>query len=138
MTKKTILAEAIVNEQCAIVAALLTDGFIDIYTGTQPHQPEDPITSQTLLISSRLSGFSEPRNGTIFALPIDVAVAIATGDASWARCFAADHKTAIMDVSIGTKDANMTVTATRIDRGRVMEILEWEHCVPRSTPGTPN
>src|SRR3954454_17510936 len=97
--KNTILAEDIVNEQCAIVANLLTDGFVDIFTGTQPDQPEDPITSQTLLISTRLSGFSEPKNGTIFALPIDVAVAIATGDAAWARCFVADHKTAIMDVS---------------------------------------
>jgi hypothetical protein len=133
--KRTVIAEQIVNEQVAIVAALLTDGFVDIYTGTQPEQPEDAITSQTLLVSTRLSGFSEPKNGTIFSLPIDVGVAIATGDAAWARCFAADHKTPVMDVSVGTRDANMTVTSTRIDRGRVLEILEWEHCVPRTTPG---
>jgi hypothetical protein len=133
--KQTILAEDVVNEQVAIIARLLDDGFIDVYTGTQPDQPEDPVTTQTLLVSNRLSGFSSPKNGIIFALPITDAIAIATGDAAWARCFAADHRTAVIDISVGAKDANVTVTSTRIERGSVVEILEWEHCVPRTTPG---
>jgi hypothetical protein len=134
--RQTILAEAVVNQQCDIIAALLTNGFLDIFSGKQPDEPEDGITDQTtLLVSCRFSTFTEPKDGSIFALPVTDGVAIESGEATWARCFCADHKTAVMDVSVGVKNANVTLTTTKIERGKTMQVLEYEHCVPKITPG---
>jgi hypothetical protein len=131
----TRMSDRIVNAQAKIVADLLHNGFLDFFDGTQPDNPETPIDNQVLLGSVRFTGFTEPKSGIVHALPIDAAFAIETGIASWARCTRADHRTPVMDVSVGERDANCIVKSAKVERGMLIELEAFEHEVPKVSHG---
>jgi hypothetical protein len=82
----TTINEALANRQADSVGSDLNSGFIDIYDGTQPADPDDG-PDGTLLISFPLAsdayadavGGVAAKNGTISAS------AVATGDATYAQ-----------------------------------------------------
>ena len=133
--KNTQLSEMVVDLQVGYVAESLANGYMDIYDGAQPDSPEVGLTNQVLLGSTRFSGFTEPKSGVIYALPITSGVAIESGLATWARLYRSDHKTPVMDISVGERDADCIVKHNKVDRGAVIEFEAFEYEVPKSTPG---
>jgi hypothetical protein len=131
----TRLSEELVNAQAKIVGGLLDNGFMDFYDGAQPDGPEAVLMDQVFFGSVRFAGFTDPKGGIIYAFPITDGVAIETGKISWARCFQSDHKTVVMDMSVGQRDCNITVKSSEVERGTVIEVTAFEYEVPPLSPG---
>lgn len=121
MTKTTQMADAIVNEQADLLARRLDDGYLRIYTGTQPASADTAITTQTLLVTLRFDNPSAPAavGGLLSFADLLVGVAVATGSAAWARLFESDGTTAVMDGSVGLSgaDPNFVISNTSIATG---------------------
>jgi hypothetical protein len=136
MTKNSIMSEQVVSLQAAIISDFLTDGFLDIFDGPQPENAESELTTQVLLGGVRFTTFTTPSKGVIYAKDVTDGIVIESGRASWARCFKKDHRTVVMDVSVGeSADANVILASTLFERGAIMEVIAFEHTVPTTTPG---
>jgi len=139
MSRHTRLSSVLVNRQADVLAKLLVDGFIDIYDGLQPNDADDPISGgQTLGVTLRFGNpaFLPAEKGSIAANPIQSGTAVAElKKATWARCYADDHKTAVMDVTVGTADANIILPATHIVRGVMVGCTSFVHSIAKKTAG---
>jgi hypothetical protein len=137
MAKNTRLDQSIVNAQADILAAALKDGFMDIHGGTQPQGTRNaPGSAPSVSLKLGSPAFLPAEDGVIAANPIASGVAdLDVEKATWARLYRADHKTPVMDVSVGTKDANVILPTTHIVRGVTVSCLSFTHSVPNSTPG---
>lgn len=138
MAKNTKLATDIIDGQANLLATALKDGYIDIYDGVQPDSPETEVGSRKLCVSLKFGSpaFMPAENGIISANPIQQSRIIAdVNPATWARCYRADHKTPVMDVSVGTKDANVIVPTTHMVSGVTMGISSFMHSVAKSVSG---
>jgi hypothetical protein len=71
----------------------------------------------------------------MFASEITDGVSIETGTVSWARLYRADHKTPVMDMSVGERDADIILRSSKVARGATIECVSFEYCVPKSTGG---
>ncbi|CAN0484936.1 unnamed protein product, partial [Phaeothamnion confervicola] len=110
-----------------------------IYSRPAPESPETEVGDRKLCVSLRLGApaFMPATKGILSANPIKSGVA--TGDVNpvtWARLYQSDHKTPIMDVSVGTKDANIILPTTNIVRGITVACSSFLHAVAKSTAGT--
>lgn len=138
MAKNTKLANIVIDAQADTLAAMLKDGFIDIYDGTQPDTPETDVGSRKMCVSLQLGSpaFMPASNGMISANPIRSGVSVADANpATWARLYKSDHKTVVMDISVGTKDANIILPTTHIVRGITVTCSSFLHSVAKSTTG---
>lgn len=140
MPKSTRLSDIVVNAQADALASLLKDGFIDIYDGAQPESADVAVTTQRRCVSLKLGSpaFLPAEKGVLSANPIASGVAEADAEpATWARLYRADHKTPVMDVSVGTKDggSNIVLPTARIIRGVTVSCTSFVHSVAKSTPG---
>lgn len=117
--KRTNLAA---NTACDAMAALLDNGWLDIYSGVQP-ATADAAVAGTLLASLRFGtpAFAPAAAGIAFANAItQESDAPATGTAAWYRCTKADHTTGVQDGSVGTSDANLVLdTLAIVQHGQV-------------------
>lgn len=137
--KNTKLADVAVNAQANALAEILKSGFIDIYDGDQPGSPEQGVGNRTLCVSLELGSpaFLPADRGVISANPIKAADVITdVNAATWARLYKSDHKTAVLDVSVGTKDANIILPTTHLVRGVKVSVSSFTHSVSKSTAGT--
>ncbi len=138
MAKNTRLADIAINAQANVFADMLRSGFIDIYDGDQPESPEVEVGTRKLAVSLRLGApaFMPAVKGVLSANPIQSAKIVAdVTKAKWARLYQADHATAMMDVSVGTKEANIIVPTTFMVTGVTMSISSFMHSVAKSTSG---
>lgn len=139
MAKNTRLADDVVDAQANVLGEMLSDGFIDIYDGVQPESANDSVPKQaTLCVSLRFGSpaFGQAQKGIISANAIASGVAVSTvTNATWARVFRSDHKTKVMDVSVGMKDANIILPTTNIVRGVTVQCSSFLHVVAKTTQG---
>jgi hypothetical protein len=136
--KRTNLALIVVNAQADALAALCKDGFVDIFDGEMPKDPETALTRQVRCVTLKLGSpaFLPAESGVIAANPIGSGVAEADVErASWARVYRSDHKTAVMDVTAGTRDANLILPTARISRGVTVSCASFMHSVARASAG---
>jgi hypothetical protein len=126
------------NAQLAAFAARLNNGYLRIYSGTQPATPETAAAG-TLLAEHRFAAtaFSTPDEGIALANPIDEEVALADGEATWFRALQSDGVTAELDGSVGTPDVpvpgdtyNCEIGATTISAGAIVEVATFTHSIP--------
>lgn len=130
-----VTTEAAINA----MAALFNNGFLRIYSGTQPNDANTAITTQTLLSTLRFNatGFatSSP-SGTAPSRVVTAAAnaitsdpnAAATGTASWFRAFKSDGTSVIMDGSIGATGGgsfDMTLATTSIVAGETVQATSF-------------
>jgi hypothetical protein len=97
-----------------------------------------PLALRKLCVSLKFGSpaFMPAVMGIISANPISSSKSVAdVNPATWARCFRADHKTAVMDVSAGTKDANIILPNTHIVRGITIGVSSFMHSVAKLTAG---
>lgn len=140
MAKDTSLANFLISDQANIMAAHLDEGYIDIFDGAKPDAPDSEVTTQKRCVSLRLGkpAFLPADKGVIVANPIASGVAFADAmPATWARLYKADHKTAVMDVTVGAKSGqfNIVLATDRIVKGITVTCTSFVHSVAKSTPG---
>src|SRR3954471_9952938 len=138
MSKNTRLAGFVVDIQANALAELLNNGFIDIYEGPQPESPDESVGARKLCVSLKFGSpaFMPSVGGILSANQIGAGKSVAdVNPATWARLFQADHKTAVMDVSVGTRDANIILPNTHIVRGITIGVSSFLHSVAKLTAG---
>lgn len=114
-----------VNAEVEAIAAKLDGGFLDLYSGSQPANADAPVGGATLLASLQ---FNTPAFGAAVAgvcnsgALIDEDDALATGTATWYRCYKADHTSPVQDGSVGTSGCNLNLTDVNIVQHAVVSI----------------
>lgn len=138
MAKNTQLTNLSVDTEGNAFSALMDAGFIDIYDGEQPANGDSPIKNQKLLVSLAFStpAFAASLAGSITANAITSGIAVASGTANWARIYRSDHRTSVMDVSVGTKAANIILPTTAIAAGITVSCSSFTHTIAKATPGS--
>lgn len=122
------LSTAAANAQLDALAELLDGGFIRVYTGPRPPSPDVPVKSQVLLAELRFSrpAFAAAEDGVLKARSIKADPSAAnTGEVVWYRGFFKDGKTAVIDGDVGTKDADMIVNFTDIQKTATFAVNEY-------------
>ena len=119
------------------LGALLNDGYLDFFDGRQPSSAETPIDTQILGVSLRFGApaFRPAIAGVIVSNPIQPGEVITPITVTWARLYQADHKTVILDMSVGTSDANIIVPQTELKRDMMLSCSTVRLCSLKHTPG---
>ena len=102
MSKLSIEAR---NAALKTIGLMAADGYLRIYEGIQPAEPEIPVSDAKLLAELRFKhvAFKEPINGEMTAnILLKDDDAKAKGKPVWYRMFRADGFTAIQDGIIGS------------------------------------
>lgn len=116
MAKNATWSVAERNAKLNAIRADFNSGFLDIYSGSQPADPDTAIGAQVLLVSLTLNATAFPAasSGVLTANAIVSGVAVATGTAAWYRTFKSDHTTALHDGTVGTASTNCVIATTAI------------------------
>lgn len=135
MALNTQMAYATVSAQADTLSDLLDNGYLRIYSGTQPANADTAIGAQVLLAELRwnatMSGAAS--NGVITANAITSEdSALATGTATWFRALKSDGTTVVLDGSVGTSGANLNLTSVAITTGTQVAVTAFTHTVPRA------
>jgi hypothetical protein len=128
-TRISVAAEnAAVN---AITALIGASGFLDIYDGTQPTNPDTALGAQVKLARLALSAtaFASAAAGSAAANTITSGTALATGTATWAT-FVTSGGTRVFDVSVGTSGANINLNSVAIQTGATVSVTSFSFSVP--------
>lgn len=125
MATSTRLSAAARNAAADAVTALIgASGFLRIYDGAQPTNPDTAIGAQVLLAELPLSAdaFGDAVDGVATANAItDEGSALADGTATWCSCVTSGG-TRVFDGSVGTSGANLNLGTTSIVTGAVVEV----------------
>lgn len=118
MSHAVKLTNEVVNLQADAIMALLDGGFLDIMDGAKPAGPAIAITTQVLLAVLALANPSQASGAVAGVATFDTIApdtdANATGTATWARLYKADHTTAVMDIEIGTSLSDLNLPTVSI------------------------
>jgi len=108
---------AVANLAADTICALLNNGYLKIYDGTQAATADTAIGAQTLLATLRWNStaFGSASSGvaTANAITSDTDAA-ATGTASWFRALKSDNTTVVFDGSVGTSGADLNLATVSI------------------------
>lgn len=135
MPKRTVLSEKSVNAEADAFGALMDGGFIDIFGGEAPTSSDMAVGDQIRAVSLAFGtpAFGRSAGGSIIANPIQSALAERTvNPVTWARVFRADHKTSVMDVSVGTRDATLILPTTNIAANVTITCSFFSHAIRKS------
>ena len=137
MANNLKVAEAGVNAEAAALGALLNNGYLRIYSGTQPTNPEDA-KAGTLLAELRFgaTAFGSPSAGVITANAITQdSDADATGTATWFRCLKSggvDITDNVFDGSVGTSGCDLNLNTTAIVQHAQVSVTSLTYTRPKS------
>lgn len=134
MPTNLIMSVASVNAEANALAALLNNGFLRIYDGTQPASPDTGITTQNKLAELRFGSpaFLPAVGGVITATVITPdSNAAATGTAAWCRFLASDG-TPLFDGSVDIAGALININSVSIQQHAVVSISSYQHTIPQS------
>lgn len=129
------MSNAAVNAEADALSDLLDNGYLRIYSGTQPATADTALSGNTLLAELRIAN---PASGAAvagvltFTAPTSDTSNDATGTATFFRAYKADGTTAVMDGSVGTSNADMILNSTAIQAGAQTDVTSWTHTVPKT------
>lgn len=105
----------------------LNSGFLRVYSGTRPTNPDTALSGNTLLaeLAYGATAFAAATGGTKTANAITSGTAVATGTATFARSFKSDGTTAIMDNDIGTSGSDLNLGSVAIQSGGVVSVSSF-------------
>lgn len=112
------------NAELDAFGALFNNGYLRIYSGSQPATPETA-ESGTLLaeLIFNATAFGASSGGVITAEAITQdSSANATGTAGWARALKSDGTTALMDGDVSTSGAWINLNSTAIGIGAIVSV----------------
>lgn len=100
-------------------------GYIEIRSGTKPADANTAPSDGALLCTITLAdpSFGASSNGviTLDATPVLTDTAVATGTASWARCYDSDDN-AVLDGTVGTAGETFTITSVSVVNGQTVNL----------------
>lgn len=127
-----VAAKAACDKILGILDISSTPAVMRIYSGTQPANTDTPVTSQTLLADLKFNtpAFPPAADATPGAVatanPLDTAIALDTGNATWFRAVAATG-VAVLDGSVGLSDADAIIDATNIQAGTIVQCISFKY-----------
>ena len=123
---------AAINAAAVAVTALLNNGTIKIYSGTQPASPQVAIGVQVLLatLTYGATAYGAPTAGVATANAIASGVAAATNTATWFRAFKTDAVTPVCDGSVGLAAADLVLDNVSIVSGGTVAITSLTYTEP--------
>ena len=99
-----------------------TNTLFNLYSGTQPTDANEAITSQVLLVSMTIpSTFGSDVNGTLTLSSVTPTNAVASGTTTFFRIFKSDSSV-VMDGSVGTSSADLILNTVDIAAGQSVDI----------------
>jgi hypothetical protein len=119
------LSNAAASAGADAILALLNNGFLDIYDGTQPSTADTAVSTQTKLarLTFGATAFATASNGAASANAITSdSSADATGTASWFRALKSDGTTVVYDGSVGTSGCNLNLNSTAIQASAAVSV----------------
>lgn len=138
MASNTQVSNAGVNAEASALAALLNNGYLRIYSGTQPANADTALSGNTLLAELRFSAtaFGAPVAGLLTANVIAADTAAkATGTAAFFRAFGSDGVAVVLDGTVGTSAANMILPTVSIAANQTVSCSSFTHQVNKATSG---
>lgn len=120
------------NAALNALGALANNGYIRLYTGSQPATPETA-ASGTLLAELRFNAtaFGAAASGVITANAITAdASANASGDAGYYRALGSDGTTVLWDGTVGTSGADLNLNSIAISSGASVSISSLTYTLP--------
>jgi hypothetical protein len=99
-------------------------GTLVFYSGTKPATVDTALSGNTVLATLTFSttSFGAPASGVSTANAITSGTAVASGTATFARAFAHDGTTAVIDFGVGTSGADINLSSTTISSGQTVSI----------------
>jgi hypothetical protein len=119
------LANVAASAAADAVTALLNNGYLRIYDGSQPANADTAVSGQTLLAELRFgaTAFGAASNGVANANAITSdSSADATGTASWFRALKSDGTSVVFDGSVGTSGANLNLNSVAVSAGAAVAV----------------
>jgi len=125
------LSDVAANAEANAIAALLNNGVIEFYSGTQPATANTAIAGNVLLgeLTFGSPAFGAASGGIIAANPIASGTAVATATATFARLYESNGTTVVMDVVVGTSGQGINLNTTSIVTGGLLSLVSWQHNV---------
>jgi nucleoside phosphorylase len=128
MPRNATYSEESVNAKANAQATLCDNGYLRLYDGAQPADPNVAVTTQVLLAELRFAAtaFTGAAGGiaSANALTSD-ASANATGTATWFRAFKTDGTSPIFDGTVGTAGSDINLSTTSIVAGVSVNITAF-------------
>jgi hypothetical protein len=128
MANSPKFANVTVNAEADALARLLDNGYLRIYSGSQPTNADTALGAQVLLAELRFNATSAPAASagvlTFNAITSDTA-ADATGTAAFYRALKSDGTSVVMDGSVGTSSADLVLNSTAIQSGAQVDVTSF-------------
>jgi hypothetical protein len=128
MANNPKFANVTVNAEADALARLLDNGYLRIYSGSQPTNADTALGAQVLLAELRFNATSAPAASagvlTFNALTSDTS-ADATGTAAFYRALKSDGSSVVMDGSVGTSSADLVLNSTAIQSGAQVDVTSF-------------
>lgn len=125
MADTTKISNAAANAEANAFSDLLDNGYLRIYSGSQPATVDTAIGAQVLLAELRFnataSGAAVDGVITFNAITSDTA-ADATGTAAWFRALSSNGTSAQWDGSVGTSGATINLNSVAIQVGAQVDV----------------
>jgi hypothetical protein len=140
MAKNTTMANAAVQAEGDALVALLSNGYLRIYSGSQPATGDTAIGAQVLLAELRFgtpAAGATPSSGVITFNAITSGVAGNTGTGTWFRCLKSDGTTGVMDgtADVSANSPNLVLSTTSIVSGATVSVSSFTHTLDKTTSG---
>ncbi len=123
-----------VNAAANAVCALLNNGYLRLYTASQPATADTAITTQTLLAELRFGatafGAAVAGVATANAITSDTS-ANATGDAAWYRALKSDGTSPVFDGSVAVSGADLNINNISIQINTQVDVTALTYTAPK-------
>lgn len=140
MAKNTQLSNAAVNAQADALSLLLNNGYLRMYTASQPANADTALGAQTLLAELRFNATAAAAAvaGLITFNAITGANAAASGTAAFFRCLKSDGTTVVFDgtIDVSGNTPNLVLNSTAISAGAAVSVSSFTHQVAKATSGS--
>lgn len=118
------------NAAADALLALLNNGYLRLYSGTQPTDADTAIGAQVLLAELRFgaTAFAGAAAGVAAANALTAdSSADASGTATWFRALKSDGTTVVFDGSVGTSGANLNLNSVAISSGAAVSVSTFSY-----------
>ena len=132
MANNLKLSNAAVNAEADALSALLDNGYLRIYDGTQAATADTALGAQVLLAELRFNADAAAA-ATAGVLTLNAITqdsnANNTGTASWFRALQADGSTVMFDGTVGTSGCDLNIATTSIVAGAIVGATSFVYTV---------
>jgi len=132
MASNLNLTNAIVTAQAQVIADALDNGYLRLYSGTQPASADTAVSGQVKLAELRFAVTAEASiaNGVItFAALTPDSSAVGGDTATWFRAVGADGTTVVIDGTVGISASDLNMNAVAILAGAAVSVSTMTYTV---------